>query len=209
MNSRPDIAIATSLLGRKVVKPTTYDWNEAKRVVRYLKMTKDWKLFLGKDNEKHDKLIAFVHADWGGSKEDRKSNTGFVIKLSGGVISWVSRKQTCVTLSSTEAEFIALAECCQEILWFKKLLDDFGIETGTVSIYEDNQSCMKLVDQEKQSNRSKHIDIKYYFVKDLKLQGIINLIYCPTELMVADLLTKPLGSQKLSEHVKNLGIYSN
>lgn len=115
-------------------------------------------------------------------------------------MSWASRKRSCVALSSTESEFIALAEACQEIQWIRKLLKDLGKKVDhPICIREDNQSCIRQVENEKVDQRSKHVDTKYCFIKDLKNKNIISLSYCPTEDMLADMMTKPLTSVKLGK----------
>lgn len=180
VNSRPDISASVSILSRRIKQPRQTDWNEIKRVIRYLKETINLRLRISNSNTK-ERLVGFSDADWGESN-DRKSNSGFLFKFNGGLISWSSRKQTCVALSSTESEFIALAEASQEGLWIKNLLDNFGEQrNGPILIYEDNQSCLCLVDKDKYSNRSKHIDIKYKFIKDLKTQSILDYKYCPSK----------------------------
>ncbi|XP_055623692.1 uncharacterized protein LOC129767096 [Toxorhynchites rutilus septentrionalis] len=112
VNTRPDISIATSILGRRVTKATKADWTECKKVLRYLRGTVDYELHLG--SGKRLQLECFVDADWTGAVTDRKYNTGFMLKLDGGLITWTCRKQTSVALSSCEAEYVALAECLQE-----------------------------------------------------------------------------------------------
>ena len=136
-NSRPDIAVGTSILARHVCDPKQSDWNEVKRIFRYLKHTKDKRLRLGTTGEDSaEQLIGYADADWGGDIHDRKSNTGFCFKFFGATISWTSRKQTMVTLSSTEAEYIALVEAAQEALWIMRMLKDLNQElTGPVVIY--------------------------------------------------------------------------
>ena len=101
-------------------------------------------------------------------------------------------------MSSTEAEYIALAEASQEGIWIRRLLEDFeGKTTGMPLMYEDNQSCLKLLDDKMFNNRTKHIDTKYHFIRDMKQQQLMEYRYCPTEKMIADMLTKPLGKIKL------------
>lgn len=207
VNTRPDVAIATSILGRRVSKPTKADWNEAKRVLRYLKATMDHELHLG--NTKQFELECFVDADWAGEVGDRKSNTGYIFKLCGGLINWKCSKQTGVSLSSTEAEYIALAECLQELQWVRKLMDDLGEKLKLpVLVNEDNQSCIALSVADRTTRKSKHIDTKYCFVKDLVENGIVTIQYCPTDKMEADLLTKPLGAVKLKQLREAIGIRS-
>lgn len=202
LNTRPDIAIAASILGRKVSCPTEADWTEAKRTLRYLYTTADIKLKLGNEGP----LETYVDADWAGDRKDRKSNTGFVFRL-GGPISWAARKQQCVTLSSTEAEYVALSEASRELLWLLKLMKDLGETVANpITVQEDNQSCIAMLRSEGGNNRTKHIDTRYNFVKDLVSTGVMNVVYCPTGLMIADVLTKPLARVKLEQLRKKIGL---
>lgn len=115
-----------------------------------------------------------------------------------------------MSLSSTEAEFISLAEASQEALWLKKLVKTFYNDIEEFYIYEDNQSCLKLIQNDKYgSTRSKHIDIKYHFVKDLFQRNFFKYLYCPTETMLADLLTKPLPSSRLTKLRTLVGLTSD
>lgn len=152
----------------------------------------------------------FVDADWVGNSRDRKSNSGLLMMFGGGLVAWGTRKQICVALSSTEAEFVALAEGCQELIWTRRLLEEVGeAALGPTTVHEDNQSCMKLVDSDKIERRSKHIETRYFFVRDLQEKGIIRLQYCPTEDMLADLMTKPLARIKLENLRMEIGIRSD
>lgn len=197
VNSRPDISASVSMLGRQVNQPTKEDWIELKGVLKYLKGTVDLKLNVSAE-DKTQELYGYVDADWAENRDDRKSNTGYIFKLNGGAISWACRKQSCVSLSSAEAEYVALAEGCQEALWLRMLIGDFGKPiTQSTKIMEDNQSCIKLSESEKFSNRTKHIDTKFHFIKQYVQDKVIELAYCPTEEMVADMLTKPLSANKI------------
>lgn len=198
INSRPDISASVSILARRVSRPTKGDWNELKRVVKYLKGTINLKLTLSRVEQNNEIFFGYADADWAENKDDRKSNSGYIFKVFGGAVSWCCRKQSCVALSSTEAEFIALAEACQEAIWIIRLLSDLNEKfTGPFTMYEDNQSCLKMIESEKFSNRTKHIDTKYQFIKDCVLKKIVNCKYCPTKDMVADILTKPLNSSRI------------
>lgn len=116
------------------------------------------------------------------------------------MISWGCRKQSIVALSTMEAEFIALSEACKEMLWLRRLLEDMQQSVdGPSKIYEDNQSCLKFIETERLSNLSKHIDTRDKFVKDYVDRNLILFEYCPTEKMVADLMTKPLNVQRLEK----------
>ena len=147
--------------------------------------------------------------NWAADRDNRKSNSGYIFRLNGGVVSWCCRKQNCVALSSTESEFIALSECCQEALWLRKLLKEFKINLiNPIIIFEDNQSCLKLIQEEQLSKRSKHIDTKYHFVKDYVQKKIVLCKYCPTKDMLADLLTKPLPTTRIKYLRDKIGLQS-
>lgn len=198
INTRPDIAASILILTQKLSKPNQEDWNELKRVVSYLKGTSQLKLAVG---GRTDKLFyGYADANWAENKSDRKSNSGNVFLVNGGVVSWASRKQTCVALSSTEAEFIALSEACKEAIWLRQILADLHQPINSVTIiYEENQSCLCLIQEEKLSNRTKHIDVKTHFVKDHIDKGNIVCEYCSTEEMLADMLTKAIPTTKFKK----------
>lgn len=122
VNTRPDIAANVSILAQRVSSPRNCDWNELKRVVRYLKGTADLKLVLGSNEHKDDPVFGYADANWAEDKADRKSNSGYIFIVHGAAVSWACRKQSCVALSTTEAEFIALSEACQEARWLRRLL---------------------------------------------------------------------------------------
>lgn len=120
---------------------------------------------------------------------------------------WSCRKQKSVSLSSTEAEYVALSEACQELVVLRRLLCSIGrAPAGTTLVYEDNQSCIKLVTSERTTRRSKHIETRHHYVKELQQKGDIMLKYCPTDKMLADILTKPLGPEKTRRFREQLGI---
>jgi hypothetical protein len=207
-NTRPDISASVCILAQKVEKPRELDLSEAKRVIRYLHSTKTLKLHLC-DPTSTSTLQAFSDANWAEDKIDRKSNTGLICFVFGGAVAWSSRKQDVVSISTTEAEFYALAETAKEVQWIIQLLKDFNIEQlEPVVIESDNQSCIKFVENEKFSNRTKHIDVRYHFVKDFINMKSIELQYCPTEHNVADMLTKPLNGPKL-KYLRELGRLTN
>lgn len=206
LNSRPDISASVALLSQKISKPTQYDWNELKRVVRYLKGTSHFKLDLLSRDE--NGLIGYADANWAENRADRKSNSGYIFKLNGGTIIWNSKKQNTVALSSAEAEIIALSEATKEALWIKQLLAEIDQPVKTpIIIYEDNQSCKKFVENGKASNRTKHIDVKYLFTKDYINKQIISCEYCPTDDMTADIFTKPLNRTKFEKFRKSLMLH--
>lgn len=206
VNTRPDIAASVGILSQKVERPTQEDWNEVKRVVKYLKGTADLSLVIGNDDQ-HENLIGYADADWAEDRMDRKSVSGHVFRFKGNTIGWRSKKQTVVAMSSAEAEYISLSEACRELVWIRRLLNDFHQPQNTATIiYEDNQSCLKLAQNENLSGRTKHIDTKKYFVKDYIDKGEMFCDYCPTEEMIADMLTKPLPVKALMKFREACGL---
>ncbi|XP_062538014.1 uncharacterized protein LOC134206332 [Armigeres subalbatus] len=161
--ARPDIAVSTSILGRRFSDPNEADWTAAKRVLRYLKATKDYCLRLGGLTD--EGLVGYSDADWAGDPASRRSTLGAAFYYHGGLISWASRRQQCVTLSSMEAEYVALSEACQETIWLRQLLFDFGEPLEAPAILkEDNQGCLAFVKTERTNRRSKHISTKEKFI---------------------------------------------
>ncbi|KAG5882978.1 hypothetical protein JTB14_026436 [Gonioctena quinquepunctata] len=202
VNTRPDICVATSILGRNVSDPITYDWSEVKRIMKYLNGTIDMEIKLGKISSDIDEdiLYGYADADWAGDRSDRKSNSGYLFKFMGAMFDWRCKKRTCVALSSTEAEFISLSEASQQAIYLKGLLQDFQQDVTTTVMFEENQSCLKLLDNEKKKLK------KYNFVKNLKLTNKIMFQYCPSHSMLADFLTKPLGPEKLRNNIEMVGL---
>lgn len=206
VNSRPDIAVSVSILSRKVSNPNQRDLVELKRILKYLSFTKNLKLKVGSSADGNI-LIGHADADWAGDIKERKSTSGFIFKLGDGTISWSSRKQSNVTLSSTEAEYVSLSEACQEAQWLQMLLKDFGIIDGKIIVNEDNQSCLKILSEDKINPRTKHIDVKFHYVRELFKKEVFSFVYCPTENMVADILTKPLARVKFIFFREMLGLH--
>lgn len=159
-----------------------------------------------------NQFYGFADADWANDRSTRKSSSGHVMMLGMGTISWSCKKQSCVADSTAVAELISLSEACKEILWLRRLLTDFGFKfSKPTPIFEHNQSCLKMIENEEQlSPRTKHIDTEIYFVKDHIDRGEVVCHYCPTENMLADLLTKPLARGRLQTLRESVGInYSN
>ena len=205
-HSRPDIAASVSILSQRVSNPRQVDFNEVKRLIRYLKGTVHLKLTLS-DKSRTQKLFAFSDANWAECPLTRKSNTGYACMVNGGMVAWCCRKQDLVSLSSTEAEYIALSETCKEIIWLKILIKFFIPDNSPTEIFTDSQSCLKFIKNDKFSNRTKHIDTKFHFVKDCVSNDLVYLNYVETNENIADMFTKPLGSVKLKYLRELAGIY--
>lgn len=204
--TRMDLGCAVSTLGAFAENPGKTHWNALKRVLRYIKGTKDFKLTF--NNSGKAKLVGYSDANWAGNVDDRRSTSGYVFLLGNSAISWCSKRQQTVSLSTTESEYIAITLACQELLWLKGLLKDIDnsyVETP-IKLFSDNQSAIKLVYSNNYHARSKHIDTKYNFVKENVANKVIDLSYVPTEEMIADALTKPVTSNINSYCNEGIGL---
>lgn len=189
--TRPDLAYAVGSVARYCAKPTKEHWMGVKRILRYLKGTVDFGLLYSR--EASPDCVGYCDADWAGDVGDRKSTSGYVFLQGGAAITWKSSKQSCVALSTAEAEYVALSAAAQEAIWLQQLTSDLlNKNIRETTIHEDNQSAMCMAKNQQSHRRTKHIEIKYHFIRDLVEAGRIKLTYCPSEDMIADMLTKGL-----------------
>lgn len=206
MCTRPDIAWVVSRLSQHLAAPRAEDLVTARHVLRYLKGTIDYKLTYRKPTSGSLTLSAYSDSDWGNS-EDRRSTTGYCFNLSenSAPISWKTRKQPTVALSTCEAEYMALGATTQEALYLLQFLNSILSEKLTCAyIKGDNQGAIALCKNPVHRQRSKHIDIRYHFIRSILEDGKIVIEYCPTDKMVADVLTKPCNKAGLLKHKKCL-----
>ena len=205
VSTRPDISYAVSSLARFSSKPTKEHWTALKRLLRYLKGTTKYGILYTKGGA--SKCIGFSDADWAGDINDRKSTSGYVFMLSGGAVSWSSKKQKCVALSTAEAEYVALSSAAQESIWLRQLITELGSppEEPTL-IFEDNQSAIAMTKNPQFHGRAKHIDIKHHFIREQVSQGNVKLEYCPTTEMTADILTKGLSRESFDKLREKSGV---
>ena len=165
-NTRPSIYFAVNTLSQYMADPIHVHVVATNHVMRYLKGTLDHGLIYTINSE--FKLCGYIDSDWAGSAEDRKSTLGCCFSLGSCVISWISRKQTSVSLSTTEVEYIVSCLSCSEALWLHKILTGlFDTEMDETKIYCDNQSCNKLTENLVYHDKSKHIEIKYHYIRDM------------------------------------------
>jgi hypothetical protein len=205
--TRPDIMYAVSLISRYMENPKEIHLLAAKRIFRYLQGTADFGLLYKKGE--HSDLMGFTDSDYAGDQDDRKSTSGYVFMLGTGVVSWSSKKQPIVTLSTTESEFVAAASCACQAIWLRRILEEIQFkQQGETSIYCDNSSTIKLSRNPVLHGRSKHIDVKYHFLRDLAKDEVINLIFCRSEDQVADIFTKPLKTPLFHKLRELLGVCS-
>ncbi len=198
--TRPDISYAVGQLSQHCNQPTMRHWNAGLRVLRYLKGTINHRLCYGPIRTKGEVslgLQGYCDADYAGDSRDRHSVTGHLYLLYGGLVSWSTQKQRCTALSTTESEYIALAECSKQGQWLRGLLRElqrpqYLPEGLAVPIYSDNQACIALAKDPIAHGRTKHIDVRYHYIRELVSFRKAAVEYCPTESMLADILTKPL-----------------
>ena len=199
--TRPDLAWSYSELSKYVQYPGQDHMDAANHVLRYLRGTCDQAIVYTRSDKAADVLWGWVDSDWAADLDSRRSHTGYVIMLTGGAISWKSRRQDCVSLSTSEAEYVAASQCGQEVLYLREILRDFGFaQAAPTEVYEDNLACVAMSENPVRRKFSRHIDIRYYFVRDLVAHQVMKLVPLRTHNMVADQLTKSLPAPALVKH---------
>lgn len=204
-NSRPDIAYALSYASQHIENPSMMHWNALKRILRYLKGTLSFGIQFSRNFDV--RLNVFSDADYAGDIKTRRSHTGFVLMLGSTPISWCSQKQKTVALSSTESEYIAASESVKELIWVQRLFNEiFSSVDGIPCLLCDNQSSIKLIKNPEFHKRTKHIDVKYHFIREKFSNEFFDLQYVSTENQIADILTKPLAKDKFIRFRSLMGI---
>ena len=199
--TRPDLAWSYSELSKYVQYPGKAHMDAALHVLRYLRGTYDQAILYQHVDELADTLWGWVDSDWAADVDSRRSHTGYIIMLNGGAVSWKSRRQDCVSLSTSEAEYVAASQCGQEVFYMREILRDFGYtQIAPTRIYEDNLACVAMSENPVRRKFSRHIDIRRFFVRDMVTAGILKLVPLRTHLMVADALTKSLPSPAHIKH---------
>ena len=203
--TRPDLAFVTGLLGRFQSNPGIEHWKLIKKVLRYLQGTKGLMMTYRRSDLLH--IVGYTDSDFAG--DDRKSTSGYVFTLAGGAISWKSSKQTVTTSSTMYAEFVACYEATGQVNWLKKFIPGLKVVDDInrpLKLYCDNEPAVTYAHNNKSSGAAKHIDIKYYVVKDKVRDQIISLEHISTAKMLADPLTKGLPPNVFREHVAGMGL---
>jgi len=202
--SRPDIMFATCLCARFQADPRESHLIAIKRIFRYLKGTPN--LGIWYPRESGFDLIGYSDADYAGCKIDRKSTTGSCQFLGNKLVSWFSKKQNSVSTSTAEAEYIAAGSCCSQVLWMRNQLLDYGLHVDRIPIFCDNTSAIAITENPVQHSRTKHIDIKYHFIREHVMNGTVELHFVPSEQQIADIFTKPLDESTFTRLVSELGM---
>ncbi|KAH8418168.1 hypothetical protein KR222_004172 [Zaprionus bogoriensis] len=203
--TRPDILHSICKLAQMNICPSKEHECGVKHILRYLASTKDLKIHYKKCGQP---IEGYTDADWGGNVIDRKSFTGYIFFLAGAAFSWESRKQTTVALSSTEAEYMALSAAGKEAVYLRRLINEIGCfpHDQPLRVYGDNLSSQQLAKNSMFHARSKHIDIRYHFIRELILNKEIVFEYIDTKNMIADICTKNLCKLKHLKFMKLIGL---
>jgi hypothetical protein len=206
--TRSDIAHAVGVLSRYMSKPEKEHWTAVKRVFRYLCGTASYGLCyegrLGLDRVVD--IHGFVDADWAGDLDRRRSTSGYVFNLFGGAISWMSKRQAIVSLSTTESEYMAATHASKEAIWLQRLCSGIGLVQEDVRIECDSQSAIFLAKNPAYHSKTKHIDVQYHFVRDMIEEKKVSLMKVDTLKNVADSLTKSVSTEKFSWCRGSMGI---
>lgn len=198
--TRPDVAYAVSMLARFADAPKLAHWQAAKRVLSYLHKTNQYALNYNQDEKEH--VIAFSDADFAACTDTRRSVTGLIVLLFGTPIIWQATKQKTVAESTTEAELVAANAASRELMWLINLLNELKVNVNKPTLYIDNQSTLKLIQNNQNHSRIKHIDIKLLALRERLLN--IEVKYIETQDNTADLLTKALPRERHEQHRSTL-----
>ena len=203
--TRPDILYAVSLISRFMEAPKASHWQVGKRILRYIAGTAEYGILYSSNSE--FKLIGFADSDFAGSQDDRNSTSGYVFNLGSGAIAWSSKKQQIVTLSSAEAEYVAATSAACQSVWMRRILSDLQhAQNQPTEIFCDNKSAIALSKNHVFHKRSKHIDTRFHFIRELVNGKQICLEFCKSNEQLADVFTKPLAKDVFEFHRQNLGV---
>jgi hypothetical protein len=206
VNTRPDVAFATSRLARFLTNPSTEHHRAADRVLLYLHHTRALGLQFGGT----DDMVVASDASFADNTVDRKSSQGFILKLFGGAIAWRANKQDTVTTSTTEAELLSLAQAAKEAQFLVRLQTELGIklEDSTITIQCDNKQTIRLVNENTSqlTTKLRHVDIHNHWLRQEVQRRKIRVIYTPTNDMIADGFTKSLPANKMRQFLEHVGL---
>lgn len=204
--TRPDLAFATTYMSQFNNQPSKEHWTGIQHILRYLKQTKSSKLTFQKTGKS---LEVYSDSDWAGDRIDRRSFSGYVVKLAGGAVSWCSRKQRTTALSTVEAEYLAMCQVTKEVLWYQHFLEEILNEQFMnipQQIFVDNQGAISLAKNQVTSERNKHIELRHFFLRE-KVEGkLISFTYLPSGSNVADMLTKSVQKNSLTKQRDIVGL---
>ena len=203
--SRPDIMFSVCLCARFQSDPRESHLIAVKRIFRYLKGTTNLGLVFKKSHEY--RLVGFCDADYAGDRIERKSTSGGCHFIGGNLVSWSSKRQSTIALSTAEAEYISASNCCSQLLWIKHQLEDYNIFESKIPLLCDNTAAINLSKNPILHSRAKHIEIKHHFIRDYIQKGVFDIQYVDTDHQWADIFTKPLSEDRFTLIRKHLSMH--
>jgi hypothetical protein len=205
--TRPDIMYASSLVSRFMESPKDSHWKMVKRILRYVAGTLNFGLWYTQSDDNH--LSGYTDSDFAGSLDDRKSTSGHAFHLGTNLISWASKKQPIVSISSAEAEYVTATSASCQVVWLRIILNDMShTEKEPTPIFCDNTSTISLSKNHVFHKKRKHIDTRFHFIRELVNNGDITLQLCGSRDQLTDIFTKPLGKSVFDFQRQHLGIIS-
>ena len=204
--TRPDLSFSISLLARFQANPGLEHWKALMHVIGYIKNTLDYGLTYSRDSDLSPH--AFVDADYGGCKDTRRSTSGYVFMMAGGPVTWSSKRQATVALSTVEAEYVAMSRCAQQMVWMHSWLSEVGVDYSTPGLIRgDNRGAIALTKNTRDHSKIKHIDIRHHYIRDLVQSGNIIFEQVSSTDNLADLFTKSLPRDHHHQLLSTLNIH--
>ena len=203
--TRPDLSYAVSVISQFMHKPCKHHLEAAYRILRYLKKAPGKGILYG--NHGNMEICGYCDADWAGSKNDRRSTSGYFTFVGGNLVSWKSKKQSVVARSSAEAEYRAMALATCELLWLKSLMTEMGFRAKSMRLFCDSQAAIHIAANPVFHERTKHIEVDCHFIREKVVAGIINTPFIRTNEQLADILTKGSNGKSLHNALVKLGMY--
>src|ERR1700678_431442 len=202
----PDLSFSVSLLACFQANPGIEHWRVLLHVIGYIKNTIDYGLTYSRDSDISP--TAFVDADYGGCKDTRRSTSGHIFTMAGGPVTWSSKRQATVALSTVKAEYVAMSRCAQQMVWMQNWLSEVKMRFSTPSILRgDNRGAITLTKNTRDHGKVKHIDIRHHYIRELVQSGVIIIEQVSSSNNLADLFTKPLPRDHHHHLLTALNIY--
>jgi hypothetical protein len=202
--SRPDIVFSVGVCAHFQANPKESHLTIVKPIIRYVNDTLLYGIWYSR--ETNLVIARYSDVDWAWNAEDRKSTLGGCFYVENNLVAWMSKKQASISLSTTEVEYIVAGSCCTQLLWMKTLLCDYGFTQDTMIINCDKTTAINISKNPVQHSRTKHIDIRHHFLRDLVEPEVVSLSFIPTENQLADILTKPLDGNRFESLRKAIGV---
>ncbi|XP_057745484.1 secreted RxLR effector protein 161-like [Arachis stenosperma] len=204
-SSRLDIIQSVGVCSRFQSHPKESHLSAVKRIIRYIKGTCDYGLWYPKSDDFC--AVGFCDADYAGDRVDRRSTSSMCCFLGSSLNMWSSKKQATVALSTVEAEYISASACCSQLIWLKTQLEDYKLKINSIPLFCDNMSAINISKNPVLHSRTKHIEIKYHFIREHVQKGTIDIQFVKSEDQIIDIFAKPLCEDRFCSLRKSLGMF--